>query len=114
MLPIFNGSGLGLPGSGVSPPEAVSYPVSPTGSSLGGEPRRGDNQDDDAIGGGGDPRVPRLLNLWNGGLTFSSSSDDMSSLSDLRCGDLPLWLVLVELLELEGGVLIFGCTGADG
>ena len=35
MLPIFNGSGLGLPGSGVSPPEAVSYPISPTGSSLG-------------------------------------------------------------------------------
>ena len=35
-------------------------------------------------------------------------------LSDLGCGDLPLWLVLVELLELEGGVLIFGGTGADG
>ena len=45
---------------------------------------------------------------------FSSSSGDMSSLSDLGCGDLPLWLVLVELLELEGGVLIFGGTGADG
>ena len=113
MLPIFSGSGLGLPGSGVSPPEAVSYPISPTGSSLGGEPRCG-NLDDDAIGGGGEPRVPRLLNLWNGGLTFSSSSGDMSSLSDLGCGDLPLWLVLVELLELEGGVLIFGGTGADG
>ena len=27
---------------------------------------------------------------------------------------LPLWLVLVELLELVGGVLILGCTGADG
>ena len=38
----------------------------------------------------------------------------MSSLSDLGCGDLPLWLVLVELPELEGGVLVFGGTGADG
>ena len=28
MLPIFSGSGLGLPGSGVSPPEAVSYLIS--------------------------------------------------------------------------------------
>ena len=114
MLPIFNGSRLGLPGSGVSPPEAVSYPISPTGSSLGGEPRCGESRDDDAIGGGGEPRVPRLLNLWNGGLTFSSLSGDMSSLSDLGCGDLPLWLVLVELPELEGGVFIFGGTGADG
>ena len=104
MLPIFNGSGLGLPGSGVPPPEAVSYSISPTGSSL----------DDDAISGGGEPRVPRLRNLWNGGLTFSSSSGDMSSLSDLGCGDLPLWLVLVELPELEGGVLTFGGAGADG
>ena len=114
MLPIFNGSGLGLPGSGVSPPEAVSYLISPTGSSLGDEPCRGDNRDDDAIGGGGEPRVPRLRSLWNGGLTFSSSSCDMSSLSDLGCGDLPLWLVLVELPELEGGVFTFGGTGADG
>ena len=114
MLPIFSGSGLGLPGSGVSPPEAVSYPTSPTGSSLGGEPNRGDSRDDDAIGGGGEPRVPRLLNLWKGGLTFSSSSGDMSSLSDLGCGDLPLWLVLVELPESEGGVSIFGGAGADG
>ena len=114
MLPIFNRSGLGLPGSSVSPPEAVSYPMSPTGSSLGGEPRSGDNQDDDAIGGGGEPRVPRLCSLWNGGLMFSISSGDMSSLSNLGCGDLPLWLVLVELPELEGGVFIFGGTGADG
>ena len=45
---------------------------------------------------------------------FSSSSVEISSLSDLGCGDLPLWLVLVELPELEGGVLIFGGTGADG
>ena len=45
---------------------------------------------------------------------FSSSSGEISLLSDLGCGDLPLWLVLVELLELEGGVLIFGGTGADG
>ena len=96
------------------PPEAVSYPISPTGSSLGGEPRRGDNRDDDAIGGGGEPQVPRLRSLWNGGLTFSSSSGDMSSLSDLGCGDLPLWLMLVELSELEGGVLIFSGAGADG
>ena len=114
MLPIFNGCGLGLPGSGVSPPEAVSYPISPTGSRLGGEPNHGDKRDDDAIGGGGEPRVPRLRSLWNGGLMFSSSSGDMSSLSDLGCGDLPLWLVLVELPELEGGVLGFGGTGADG
>ena len=45
---------------------------------------------------------------------FSSSSGEISSLSDLGCGDLPLWLVLVELPELEGGVLILGGTGADG
>ena len=45
---------------------------------------------------------------------FSSSSGEISSLSDLGCGDLPLWLMLVELLELEGGVLILGGTGADG
>ena len=44
---------------------------------------------------------------------FSSSSGEISSLSDLGCGDLPLWLVLVELPELEGGVLILGGTGAD-
>ena len=113
-MPILSGSRLGLLGSGVSPPEAVSYLISPTGSSLGGEPRCGGNRDDDAVGGGGEPQVPCLLNLWKGGLTFSSSSGDMSSLSDLGCGDLPLWLVLVELLELEGGVLIFGGTGADG
>ena len=81
---------------------------------MGGEPCRGENQDDDATGGGGEPRVPRLLSLWNGGLTFASSSGDMSSLSDLGCGDLPLWLVLLELPELEGGALIFGGTGADG
>ena len=31
-----------------------------------------------------------------------------------RSGDLPLWLELVELPELEGGVLTFGGTGADG
>ena len=35
-------------------------------------------------------------------------------LSDLGCGDLPLWLVLVELPELEGGVLTLGGTGAGG
>ena len=35
-------------------------------------------------------------------------------LSDLGCGDLPLWLVVVVLLELEGGVLTFGGIGADG
>ena len=35
-------------------------------------------------------------------------------LSDLGCGGLPLWLVLVELPELKGGVLIFGGIGADG
>ena len=45
---------------------------------------------------------------------FSSSSGEISSLSNLGCGDLPLWLVLVELPELEGGVLILGGTGADG
>ena len=45
---------------------------------------------------------------------FSSSSGEISSLSDLGCGDLPLWLVLVELPELEGGVLILGGTGTDG
>ena len=44
---------------------------------------------------------------------FSSSSGEISLLSDLGCGDLPLWLVLVELPELEGGVLILGGTGAD-
>ena len=66
------------------------------------------------MGGGGEPRVPRLLNLWNGGLTFSSLSGEISLLSDLGCGDLPLLLVLVELPELEGGVLILGGTGADG
>ena len=38
---------------------------------------------------------------------------EISSLSDLGCGDLPPWLVLVELPELGGGVLIFGGTGAD-
>ena len=114
MLPILSGSRLGLPGSGVSPPEAVSYPISPTGFSLGGEPICGWIRDDDAMGGGGEPHVPHLLNLYNGGLTFSSSSGEILSLSDLGCGDLPLWLVLVELPELEGGVLIFGGTGADG
>ena len=62
-MPIFSGSGPGLAGSGVSPPEAVSYLISPTGSSLGGEPICGYDQDDDAMGGGGEPRVPRLLNL---------------------------------------------------
>ena len=35
-------------------------------------------------------------------------------LSNLGCSDLPLWLELVELLELEGGVLILGGTGGDG
>ena len=45
---------------------------------------------------------------------FSSLSGEISSLSDLGCGDLPLWLMLVELPELEGGVLVFGGTGADG
>ena len=45
---------------------------------------------------------------------FSSSSGEISSLSDLGCGDLPLWLMLVELPELEGGVLTLGGTGADG
>ena len=62
-MPIFNGSGLGLLGSGVSPPEAVSYPISPTGSNFGGEPICGWIRDDDAMGGGGEPRVPCLLNL---------------------------------------------------
>ena len=114
MLPILSGSRLGLPGSVVSPPEAVSYPISPTGSSLGGEPICGWIWDNDAMGGGGEPHVPCLLNLYNGGLTFSSSSGEILSLSDLGCRDLPLWLVLVELLELEGGVLIFSGTGADG
>ena len=47
-------------------------------------------------------------------VTFSSLSGEISSLSNLGCGDLPLWLMLVELLELEGGVLILGGTGADG
>ena len=45
---------------------------------------------------------------------FSSSSGEISLLSNLGCGDLPLWLMLVELLEFEGGVLILGGTGADG
>ena len=45
------------------PPEVVSYPISPTGSSLGGEPGCGLIQDDNAMGGGGEPRVPCLLNL---------------------------------------------------
>ena len=45
---------------------------------------------------------------------FSSSSGEISLLSDLGCGDLPLWLVLVELPELEGGVLTLGGMGADG
>ena len=63
MLLIFNRSGLRLPGSGVSSPEVVSYLISPTGSSLGGEPICGLIQDDDAMGGGGEPRVPHLLNL---------------------------------------------------
>ena len=62
MLPIFNRSGLGLPGLGVSPPEVVSYPISPTGSSLGGEPICVWIWDDDAMSGGGEPRVPCLLN----------------------------------------------------
>ena len=44
---------------------------------------------------------------------FSSLSGEISSLSNLGCGDLPLWLVLVELPELEGGVLTLGGTGAD-
>ena len=82
--------------------------------SLGGEPICGWIRDNDAMGGGGEPRVPHLFNLYNGGLMFSSSSGEISSLSDLGCGDLLLWLVLVELPELEGGVLIFGGTGADG
>ena len=114
MLPILSGSRLGLLGSGVSPPEAVSYLISPTGSSLGGEPICGWIQDDDAMGGGGEPCVPRLFNLYNSGLMFSSLSGEISSLSNLGCRDLPLWLVLVELPELEGGVLIFIGTGADG
>ena len=37
---------------------------------------------------------------------FSSSSGEISSLSNLGCRDLPLWLVLVELPELEGGVSV--------
>ena len=41
-------------------------------------------------------------------------SGEIFLLSDLGCGDLPLWLMLVELLELEDGVLILGGTGADG
>ena len=111
---MFNRSGLGLPCSGVSPPEAVSYPISPTGSSLGGEPTCGEIQDDDAMGGGGEPLVLCLLNLWNGGLTFSSSSGDMSLLPDAGCSDLPFLLELVELPELEGGVFTLGGTAADG
>ena len=63
MLPIFSGSRLGLLGLGVSPTEAVSYLMSPTGSSLGGEPICGLIQDDDAMGGGGEPHVLCLLNL---------------------------------------------------
>ena len=63
MLLIFSRSGLGLPGSGVSPPEVVPYPVSPTGSSFGGEPICGLIQDNDAMGGGGEPHVWCLLNL---------------------------------------------------
>ena len=63
MLLMLSGSGLGLLGLGVSPPEAVSYPISPTGSSLGGEPNCGWIWDDDAVGGGGEPRVLHLLNL---------------------------------------------------
>ena len=63
MLPIFIGSGLGLPGSGVSPPEVVLYSISPTGSILGGKPICGLIRDNDAVGGGGEPRVPHLLNL---------------------------------------------------
>ena len=63
MLPIFNGSGLGPPGLGVSPPEAVLYLISPTGSSLGGKPICGSILDDDAMGGGGEPHVLCLLNL---------------------------------------------------
>ena len=63
MLLIFNSSGLGLLGSSVSPPEVVSYPISPTGSSLGGEPTCGSIWDDDAVGGGSEPHVPCLLNL---------------------------------------------------
>ena len=45
---------------------------------------------------------------------FSSSSGEISLLSNLGCGDLPLWLVLVELPKLEGGVFTFGGTGAYG
>ena len=60
---MFNGSGLGLLGLGVSPPEAVSYPISPTGSSLGGKLICGWIRDDDAMGGGGEPCVLCLLNL---------------------------------------------------
>ena len=44
---------------------------------------------------------------------FSSSSGEISSLPNAGCGDLPLILVLLELPELEGGVLILGGTGAD-
>ena len=60
---LINGSRLGLPGSGVSPSEAVSYPISPTGSNLGGKLCCGLIRDDDTIGGGGEPRVPCLCNL---------------------------------------------------
>ena len=63
MLLMLSGSRLGLLGSGVSPPEVVLYSISPTGSSLGGEPMCGWIRDDDAMGGGGEPRVLRLLNL---------------------------------------------------
>ena len=60
---MFNGSGLGLPGSSVSSPEAVSYLISPTGSNLGGKLCCGWVQDDDAASGGGEPCVLCLLKL---------------------------------------------------
>ena len=109
-LPIFNGSGLGLLGSsGIDPPNVVWYPCSPTGSSLGGESICGDKWDPDGMGGGGEPCILCLLSLWNGGLTFSSSSGDISLLSVFGgcSGFLPLLLLLEA--ELDGGV--FGFLG---
>ena len=60
---MFNRSGLGLPGLGVSPPEVVLYLISPTGSSLGGESICGLIWDNDAISGGGERHVLCLCNL---------------------------------------------------
>ena len=109
-LPIFSRSRLELWGfSGVDPPDAVWYPCSPTGSNLGGELCCGDKWDPDAIGGGWEPHILCLLNLWNGGLTFSSLLSVFGG-----CGGLQPLLLLLEA-ELDGGAFGFwGGTGADG